>query len=118
MSNYFTEEELKEQGLAYSKYQIVKHNKGDLVVIQNQDSSSEWSLPLEDVMFSLREVYYSSDDLPKAVSDRPIFYAYFNSEKELKDELTLVSEKIDSSGTIDFNKIGKYTNEPEQKKQQ
>jgi len=113
MSKYISEEEMKENGLSHLKCHIVRHTKGESTVIKDERGRLRWSSALEEDVFSIREVYYSKDGKAKAVTEIPIYYAYFDTVDEAKEELQNVLDSLNKNDVLDFKTIGAYTNEPD-----
>ena len=111
MSKYFTSKELKSQGFSSWKLHITRHNEGEQIVVNGLPVGT----PIEKTSYSVREVYYSADNKPVAVTGDPIFYAFFDSEEELKENLQNVLNEISKNETIDFKKIGRQSHESKQK---
>ena len=104
---------MQKNGLNHFKHQIVRHTKGESTVIKDERGRLRWSPELEEDVFSIREVYYSEDGKAKAVTESPIYYAYFDTVDEAKEELQLVLDSINKNDVLDFKTIGTYTNEPD-----
>ena len=113
MSKYISEEEMQKSDLSHCKFHIVKHAKGEQTVVKDERGRLRWSPSLEKDTFSVREVYYRKDGKAKAVTETPIYYAYFDTPEEAKKELQNVLDSLNKNDVLDFKTIGAYTNEPD-----
>jgi len=113
MSSYLNDDEMEKNGFSHFKCHIVRHTKGERVITKDERGRFRWSSALEDDAFSVHEIYYSKDGKARAVTETPIYYAYFDTVDQLKDGLQTVLDALNKNDVLDFKTIGVYTNEPD-----